>query len=58
MQEGERWVCRGWFRDLTVASAVAANHTSQMRLIHAFYEGSQCVRQETIVDLGSTRKSA
>lgn len=54
----DKWQLAAAFDDLELAKAIAANYTSNMRLIHCTYEDSKRVEQDVLVDLGATRKSA
>ena len=54
----DKWEMAAAFAELDLATTMAKNYTGNMRLIHAVYEGSQCVQKDTLMDLGATRKSA
>ncbi|HEY6251460.1 MAG TPA: hypothetical protein VI685_15995 [Candidatus Angelobacter sp.] len=58
VQKGERWEMVAGFSDFEIASALARNHSSRMRLIHATYEGDKIVAQDVLVEMGATRKSS
>ena len=55
VQNGERWEMLASFLDFEVASAVARNHSSKMKLILATYEDSTVVAKDVIAELGATR---
>lgn len=44
------------FRELAVASAVARNRSSRVRLVRAVYEDARLVEQEIIAEVGTTRE--
>lgn len=44
------------FRDLEVASAVARNRSTGMRLVKAIYENGKLIEQDVIAEVGSTRE--
>ena len=54
----DKWQMAAAFSDLELAKSIAGNYTSNMRLIHAVYEGNKCVQKDTLMELGATRKSA
>jgi hypothetical protein len=54
----DKWHLAASFADIELAKAIAGNYTSNMRLVHATYEGSRCEQQDVLMDLGATRKSA
>jgi hypothetical protein len=55
-QNGAKWEMVAAFDDFEVASAVARNRSSRMRLIHASYEDSRRVAEDVIAELGTTRQ--
>ncbi len=54
--QGDKWVMIASFIDLDVASSVARNRSSRMRLVKAIYEDSKLVEQDVIAEVGSTRE--
>ena len=50
-----KWELIASFSDFEMASAVARNHVSRMRLIHAVYEDRKLVSQDLLAELGMTR---
>lgn len=57
-QNGPKWEMIGAFDDFEVASAVARNRSSRMRLIHATYQDGKRVAEDVLAELGITRKEA
>ena len=55
VQNGEKWEMLASFLDFEVASAVARNRSSKMKLILATYEDSTVVAKDVIAELGVTR---
>jgi len=55
VQNGERWEMLASFLDFEVASAVARNRSSKMKLMLATYEDSTVVAKDVIAELGATR---
>ena len=53
--KGGHWQFSASFQDFDVASAVARNRSSRVRLIHAVYEDNKCVEQEVIAEVGTIR---
>jgi hypothetical protein len=58
VQNGEKWEMLASFQDFEVASAVARNRSSRMRLIHASYEDGTVVTKDVLAELGATRPEA
>ena len=54
-QTGEKWEMLASFHDFELASAMARNRSSRMRLIHAVYENGKMVEQDVLAELGATR---
>jgi len=54
-QNGTQWEMLAFFQDFEVASAVARNRSSNMRLIHAVYQDGAKVQQQILAELGATR---
>jgi len=54
----DKWQLAAAFAELDLAKSIAGNYTSNMRLVHAVYEGDKCVQKDALMDLGATRKSA
>jgi hypothetical protein len=55
VQNGEKWEMLASFLDFEVASAVARNRSSKMKLMLATYEDSTVVTKDVIAELGATR---
>ncbi|HEV2963741.1 MAG TPA: hypothetical protein VG649_18080 [Candidatus Angelobacter sp.] len=55
VQNGVKWEMLASFPDFEVASAVARNRSSKMRLMLVTYEDSTVVSKDVIAELGSTR---
>jgi hypothetical protein len=53
---GEKWEMIAAFLDFQVANAMARNHASRVRLIHAVYEDGKAVEKEILAEVGSTRE--
>ncbi len=53
---GDKWELVACFREFDVASAVARNRSSRVRLVHAVYEDSKLVSQDVLADVRATRK--
>lgn len=51
-----KWDLIASFNGFEVASAVARNHASRMRLVHAIYEDHKLVSQDVLAELGITRE--
>lgn len=51
-----KWGLIASFNDLEVASAVARNRASRVRLIHAIYEDHKLISQDVLAELGITRE--
>ncbi|MBZ5522540.1 MAG: hypothetical protein LAP21_09910 [Acidobacteriia bacterium] len=54
-QNGSQWEMLAFFPDFDVASAVARNRSSRMRLVHAIYQDGVIVDQQVLAELGTTR---
>lgn len=52
---GARWEMVASFNDFELASSVARNRSSRMRLIHAVYDEGKLVEQDILAELGSPR---
>jgi hypothetical protein len=55
VQNGEKWEMLASFLDFEVASAVARNRSSKMKLMLATYEDGVIVSKDAIAELGTTR---
>ena len=55
-QNGAQWEMLAFFLDFDVASAVARNRSSRMRLVHAIYQDGVVVDQQVLAELGTTRQ--
>ena len=53
--EDGKWELVAAFPRFDVASAVAANYTYRMRLVHAVYEDSKKISEDVVMELGATR---
>lgn len=51
-----KWNLIASFNDFDVASTVARNHSSRMRLIRAIYEDRKLVSQDVLAELGTVRE--
>jgi hypothetical protein len=58
VQNGEKWEMLASFQDFEVASAVARNRSSRMRLLLATYEDGALVTKDVLAELGATRPEA
>ena len=56
VQNGVKWEMLASFQDFEIASAVARNRFSEMRLIHAVYQDGKLVSQDVLAELGATRR--
>ena len=54
-QNGNEWEMLAFFPDFEVASALARNRSSRMRLIHSIYQDGVVVEQKVLAELGVTR---
>ena len=52
-----RWEMIGAFSDFELASAVARNRSSKMRLVHAVYENGKVLEKDVLAELGATRSA-
>ena len=55
-QNGARWELVASFSDFEVASALARNRSTRMRLVHAVYEDGKRVEEDVLAEVGVTRK--
>jgi hypothetical protein len=55
VQNGVKWEMLASFQDFDVASAVARNRSSKMKLMLATYEDSTVISKDVIAELGATR---
>jgi hypothetical protein len=55
VQNGAKWEMIASFQDFEVASAMARNRSSNMRLMLATYEGGTVVAKDVLAELGTTR---
>lgn len=53
----DKWEMLAFSTDFELASAMARNHSSRMRLIHAIYEQGKLISQDILAELGSVRQS-
>jgi hypothetical protein len=56
--ENSRWEMIAAFTEFEVASAVARKRRSNVRLIHAVYDGSKLVEKHILADLGQIREAS
>jgi cytochrome b len=54
----EKWELVAAFQDMEIATEVARNRKSNVRLVRAAYEGGKRISEEILLDLGSTRDVA
>jgi len=54
---GDKWEFVAAFRDFDVASALAKNRTSRVRLIRAAYEDGKRVQEEILAEVGAIRQA-
>ena len=54
----EKWELVAAFQDLELATEVARNRRSNVRVVRAGYEDGKRVSEEILLDLGSTRDVA
>jgi hypothetical protein len=52
---GAKWEMLASFQDFEVASAVARNRSSKMKLMLTTYEDGTVITKDVIVELGATR---
>ena len=50
-----RWEMIAAFSDFEIASTVARNRTSKMRLVHAVYENGKVLERDILAEVGATR---
>ena len=55
---GEKWELVAAFQDLELATEVARNRRSNIRVVRVSYEDDKRVLEEILLDLGSTRDVA
>ena len=55
-QNGAKWEMIASFSDFEVASAMARNRSTRMRLVHAVYENGKIVEQDVLAEVGTTRQ--
>lgn len=55
---GEKWELVAAFQDLELATEVARNRRSNIRVVRVSYENEKRVLEEILLDLGSTRDVA
>ena len=56
--QDEKWELVAAFQDLDLATEVARNRRSNVRVVRASYEDGKRVSEEILLDLGSTRDVA
>lgn len=56
--QDEKWELVAAFRDLDLATEVARNRRSNVRVVRAGYEDGKKVSEEILLDFGSTRDVA
>ncbi len=54
----DKWELVAAFQELELATEVARNRRSNVRVVRAVYEGGKKVAEEILLDLGSTRDVA
>jgi len=55
VQNGPKWEMLASFQDFEVASSVARNRSSRMKLMLVTYEDGSVVNKDVIAELGNTR---
>jgi hypothetical protein len=55
---GEKWELVAAFQDLELATEVARNRRSNIRVVRVSYEDEKRVLEEILLDLGTTRDVA
>ena len=50
-----RWEMIAAFNDFEIASAVARNRSSKMRLVQAVYENGKVLERDILAEVGATR---
>jgi len=55
VQNGVKWEMLACFQDFDVASAVARNRSSKMKLMLVTYEDGAVVSKDVLAELGHTR---
>jgi len=55
VQNGVKWEMLASFQDFELASVVARNRSSKMKLMLATYEDGTVVAKDVIAELGTTR---
>ena len=50
-----RWEMIAAFSDFEIASVVARNRSSKMRLVHAIYENGKVLERDVLAEVGATR---
>ncbi|HYL91681.1 MAG TPA: hypothetical protein VEW69_00835 [Alphaproteobacteria bacterium] len=55
VQVNDRWELLAAFEDFEVASAVAKNYSTRIRLVHAVYEDEVLKSQDVLAEIGNTR---
>ncbi len=53
----EKWELVGTFIDFEVAATIARSRRERVRLVRAIFEDSQRAQEETLMEIGSTRKA-
>lgn len=56
--QNEKWELVAAFRELELATEVARNRRSNVRVVRAGYEDGKKISEEILLDLGSTRDVA
>ncbi len=55
VQNGSKWEMLASFQDFEIASGVARNRSSKMKLMLVTYEDGNAVSKDVIAELGNTR---
>lgn len=55
VQVNDRWELLAAFEDFEVASSVAKNYSTRIRLVHAVYEDEVLKSQDVLAEIGNTR---
>jgi hypothetical protein len=56
--ESSRWEMAAAFPDFEVASAVAMNRKSRVRLLHCVYEDRKLIEKHVLADLGDVQQAS
>ena len=57
VQKGVKWEIAAAFSDFEIASALARNYSTRMRLIHTVYDEGKVVERDVLMELGARRET-